>query len=693
MPDYAPYDSAKQALGTLSAALFPDPNKVAAAGYAGAEQRLAMLKGNTEIGQQNANSAFLTRLPGSSGLTWVVPPNSPQGAGPVLAPAANLPMSGGGFYGGSPGGGAPPPTSAPAAPPTLSQTVAPGPGQAPPPQTMSVEDAANLVSPGTSPNPQGVGTATTPSPQSSPAPNSGAPSAPNTTGSDGSVPNNDAGAAIIHPGSLQAPGGGVKQAPPAQADGSPAQPAFNPTLVAGLAAAAGINPAALNSTLGSYIAQAKAAGVLDRPTADYYSTAFGNNQPMASSTSITTTGMNNATTLAQTGMQEAGATTRTGMTNTTNVQMEGMRQAGETGRTGMTIEGQKYAAGNLPFKYQPGGPGTPILTTTTADAEARHLQPYDPTTDAAARVPTKVQIGGPTAPPTLVPAVEAAGKTAYEPQVREQATQPVPVVDTQTNQPGVISYNDYINAPAGRYVPAPKELSPTEAVQRQSLYDEAVAQAFPGVSNNIVGVRNETAHLNPADELQFTTLANQKMVTGEAGVKGNALAAGQAALKELQDRGVIRKSIDRQARLQLYNDHVISQPTDKGGTISYYQVPTLTKEPEAPPPLSTTVISGGAGTATGTKTAPAPTDTSTASTGGVNLGSIFTSSPFGGSGARAAPATSPVPTPTAPPAGAVMPAPPGTQDGQTITGNNGRQLVARGGYFFPVASQPAIQGR
>ena len=651
MPDYAPYDSAKTALGTLSAALFPDPSKVASAGYYGAEQRLAMLKGNTEIGQQNANSAFLTRLPGSSGLTWVVPPNSPQGAGPVLAPAANLPMQGGGFYGGSPGGGAPPPAPAPAAPPTLSQTVAP----------EQLSEAVNA-------NPNGPTTASPPT-QSSPAPNSGAPAAPNTTGSDGSVPNNDAAAAVIHPGSLQAPGGGVKQAPPAQADGSPAQPAFNPTLVAGLAAAAGINPAALNSTLGSYIAQAKAGGVLDRPTADYYSSAFGNATPMTSSTEITTTGM-----------KEAGATQRTGMA-----------EAGATQRTGMTIEGQKYAAANLPFKYQPGGPGTPILTTTTADAEARHLQPYDPATDAAARVPTKVQIGGPTAPPTLVPAVEAAGKTAYEPQVREQATQPVPVVDTQTNQPGVITYDDYMKAPPGRYVPAPKDLSPTEAVQRQALYDQAVAEAFPGIPQAKPGFapRNETAHLSPADELQMTALANQLMVTGPAGVRGNAKAAGQAALSQLQNQGLIRKSVNRNAQLELYNQHVISQPTDKGGVINYYQVPTLAQEPE-PPPLSATVTTPS--TTAPTATAPPAPNTSTASTGGVNLGSIFTSSPFGGRGsASAAPAPAPAPQASMP-AGAVA-ALPGYPDGAVVPGNKGTNLVVRGGYGYPAPPQPTIQGR
>src|SRR5262245_36060243 len=86
-----------QNLSTLGNALFPDPSKAAHAYYYGTEARKAQIETNKLIDQQNWRNRLMQGQP-AFGLA---PPASPTwtqpdlpGAAPIVAPPANLPMTG-----------------------------------------------------------------------------------------------------------------------------------------------------------------------------------------------------------------------------------------------------------------------------------------------------------------------------------------------------------------------------------------------------------------------------------------------------------------------------------------------------------------------------------------------------------------------------------------------------------------------
>jgi hypothetical protein len=661
---YTPFANTDQGLVTLGKALFPDPAVIAQTGYYGAAQREKMLSGNKIMGEQALTNNWIHRLDPRNTVHFVrAPSGSPVGAPPIPATDEGTPMVGGGTYGASPGAyGAPPPASAPSLSATITQ----------PPSGAAVSDYMN-----THPNPA---TSATPPAQSSPAPNSGAPPAPNTTGSDGSVPNNDAGSAVIHAGTFQAPGGGVKMAPPAQADGSPAPLAFNPTLISALGAAGGINPSALNSTMASYVErEGRQSGVIDAHTADRLSSAFGNTTPLTSTTQVQT----NAATVAG------------------GIKQVELQQAGENQRKQMDIAAAVAAARAVPFKYQPGGPGTQVITTTTGKAVDEGLQPFDQASDTAARALVNVQTNGPASPPTSMRQGDVKpGTPVFNQNVYDTATKPISVVDAATKQPATIRYQDYLDAPPGKYIynPASKEISPLEALQRKSVYNKVVQDAFPGIPQSRASQlgyaqRNEKAVLNPADDVTYTELANQYYTYGPAGVRGDPYAAGQMALKELQQKGVIRRSVDREAHTDIYNPHIVEYQTDKG-PVQYFRIPSLQEEAE---PLKNTVAPTTSAPAT---SAPAATPAAPASSGASEnpgfLSTLFTN-PFnfkGTGGAPAPTAAAPAPAPQAAgatPAGALM-AVPNAVENQTGTTRDGTRFIVHGGFAYPVA-QPAMQGR
>lgn len=174
-----------QNLNTLGAALFPDPSKEASAYYYGTKSRESLLNSNQLIGQGNYRNRYGMLIegmdPGSP--TWQQATDLP-GAPPVLAPPTNLPRAGGA--------------------PSLAQMAA---GMTPG-QAAAVIPAA--VAPLTQGTPQPVG-----------QPSAVSPPAPQTTTSNGQVPQNDPVSGVLHPASLNTTGVPV-QASPAQANGSPA---------------------------------------------------------------------------------------------------------------------------------------------------------------------------------------------------------------------------------------------------------------------------------------------------------------------------------------------------------------------------------------------------------------------------------------------------------------------------------------
>jgi hypothetical protein len=286
------------------------------------------------------------------------------------------------------------------------------------------------------------------------------------------------------------------------------------------------------------------------------------------------------------------------------------------------------------------------------------------------------------------------GTPVFNQNVYDTATKPISVVDTATKQPATIRYQDYLDAPPGKYIynPASKEISPKEALDRKTVYNKVVQDAFPGIPQSRASQlgyaqRNEKAVLNPADDVTYTERANNLYTYGPVGVRGDPYAAGQMALKQLQQEGIIRKSVDREAHTDIYNPHIVEYQTEKG-PVQYFRIPSLQEEAE---PLKNTVAPTTSAPAT---SAPAATPAAPASSGASEnpgfLSTLFTN-PFnfkGTGGASAPTAAAPAPTPQAAgamPAGALM-AVPNAVENQTGTTRDGTRFVVHGGYAFPVAS-------
>jgi hypothetical protein len=292
---YSPVGDWNQGFSNLGAALFPNPAAVAQAGYYGAERRLSLLKGNAAMDEQAAKNWQEVYTPGT-GVTappqrqFIHPQGSPADAPAVLADPPTLPIV----------GQTPPLSSTVAGPPAAAPS---GNGVPPPTPTIPPAQLADTIT--NSSLTQGK-----PPASSSPAPNSAVPPAPNTTGSDGSVPGNDASSAVIHPGTLQQSGGGVKMAPPAQANGSPAAPAFNPQLIAWNLARSGLDHNAVNAQLSAYVVTAMKQGIIDKVTGDNALSAFQATGPLQADVTVRGQDVEAGTRRAVTSMEQAGANQR-----------------------------------------------------------------------------------------------------------------------------------------------------------------------------------------------------------------------------------------------------------------------------------------------------------------------------------------------------------------------------------------------
>jgi len=196
---------------------------------AGAAAREALLKGDASISERNA-AILLARSLQQQDLTGApVMPQQPTyrqsgvvGGAPIMEQPDGLTTS----------------TGQPTPPPLQAQQPQPG-------------FLARIFGAGaTQPTP----------PASSPSPNAGAPPAPNTTASDGSVPANSA----PPDRTFNTTGGGQHYAPAANPDGSPRPPALNLGTYLGLAALAGQNPqmAQLTRSLLWQLSHAKSAPFL-----------------------------------------------------------------------------------------------------------------------------------------------------------------------------------------------------------------------------------------------------------------------------------------------------------------------------------------------------------------------------------------------------------------------------------------------
>lgn len=192
-------ESWDQGLGTLASGLFPDPNKIAQAGLAGAQQRKVGIETDQLLEQAKHRQALVD-----------LAHTGPNPLGPDLSTTLTT--------------GTPPPVSQPTA-----------------------------VSP----------------------------AAPNTTGSDGSVPGNQPGEGVIKPGSFLPPGGagGAFQSGPAASNGSHA-PVLGLAELTALHLQAGYSPDAAARTAQSMVDDWRQRGVISEATYRRMQSSSGNAVPL-----------------------------------------------------------------------------------------------------------------------------------------------------------------------------------------------------------------------------------------------------------------------------------------------------------------------------------------------------------------------------------------------------------------------------
>jgi hypothetical protein len=240
------WDNGLNAGATGLAGLF-DQSKAAQAGLYGAETGKTILEAQKLRYQQGKMEGLEGDLAGVFGPSGAAP-LSAQPVAPTAPVAAPAP--------------APPMAVAPTAPSPLATTVAPDPwGGAPTPDPVS-------------------GPTTAPAPAVTPTPTAGA-------------------------GFIQAPGGGVKQAPPAQANGSAAPPVDLSRIVIH-AIQGGAAPEQIAHMAGAILNGMVLSGRLDRPTANAMMASMG-------APSAYVADVNSRTQITTTGMTQAGETQRTGM--------------------------------------------------------------------------------------------------------------------------------------------------------------------------------------------------------------------------------------------------------------------------------------------------------------------------------------------------------------------------------------------
>jgi hypothetical protein len=693
--NYTPYGNLKDDIGSLGSALFPDPVKVLQARYLGTEARakqVEILKGQQQLNE----GPYIMGLTPHSGVapatpTYYHPPGGNPDDPPILAPSAGI-------------------TMAPGQTPSLGQTVTQPPAQAMPPP-IPTQTLVDVATQGVHPIPAGVGTAGTPPPQASPAPGSGAPPAPTGTASDGSTPNNDPLSATMHPGTLWAPNnGGKKYAPPAQSDGSPAPLAFNPNLYMAHMLQAGYTAEQAKAGLASYVMQFQRDGAIDEHTATLAMAAAGNTAPLTAQTQITTTGMNNATTLAQQRMV-TGETAREfnlGDVLTTDTpggqpvhtarqDSFGKPAYDATYNTGFHREVLAQPTPGGPVQYGEAGttaPGTPVYSPTHETERGKVVE----TTDASGK---KILTRG----TDLV-----SGTPGFTSRGEELGTTPVLVIDPANNNSlKTVSAADFAK---GNYVRAPANIPPDQAGAAQDNLDQAMARRFPPPP---VSVKDQAwlspARANGADNARLVALQTQLYQTSpEGGVRGNWRGAADAAITQAQQEGWMpteQEASENRAHFigtgALSKDHTFQTQDPQGKTTNtFYLLPK--KEPGSPAskqPLSSAIVGTGPGTGTRpapavTAPAPATSPPPTDSNPGF-LSTLFTN-PFNFKGvgsATAAPAPAPTPTP-APggqlPPGAIGVAPSGVPDGSTATSSRGVRGTVRGGFIYP-AETSSIQGR
>ena len=270
MPDFtapgpdAGLSSLANGLNSLAGGLFPDPSKVAQAGYYGAETYRARTQAQILQDQLAAQAALPGQINRTFGASEAAPPQAP----PV----------------------APTPT----------------------PQSHGLATwFTNLFTPGGDAS-NAAGTTAPQPPVASPAPDAGAPPGPNITGTNGKpIPQDDA-AGPIHPASVLPPGNAQIQGGPAAANGSPATLALAQLYAVALRAN-GNNAEAAKGQLAAGITSMMAHNMLTHDQARDALAGLGINGMYESDQANVRSFHADQTRITTEGMSQAGQTQREGM--------------------------------------------------------------------------------------------------------------------------------------------------------------------------------------------------------------------------------------------------------------------------------------------------------------------------------------------------------------------------------------------
>jgi hypothetical protein len=444
-----------QGLNSLSGSLFPDPSRVAMAGYYGAEMRNAQIQGLNTTDQMAARHRVLQAADPSNQPGPLQYQQNPNNLPPTIQdtpPTNNPPLP----------NVAQPGPGVPGNVPTLGQTMAPGaPPQAPPPQSPTAPPPQAPGPPGPPQAPPGPpGTPGPPGPpQAPPGPPAALPGAPGPPTAPGAGPPASPLSAILQASGNQVigvgPQGGaiIKPAmsPQQAADATPALMDAHPTMTQGPAPpmstpapGSGAPPAPNNVGSNGSV-----------PAGDAVSGTFlqGSITPAGGGLKTTGPAMPNgaparpAMTLSQmvAGAAAAGmdagqakllgqayidALYQKGMIdqNTyhhmmgtmdpsiinadtaaqTNITTTGMQQAGETQRTGLTQAGETQRTGMAPvFVASPSDPTQGSYVPTSQLQRPGGMPAYNPTAVPSAVAPVTTQPGGPGGPTFSQPTFQA----------------------------------------------------------------------------------------------------------------------------------------------------------------------------------------------------------------------------------------------------------------------------------------------
>jgi hypothetical protein len=710
MPQFSSDPTWDQGLSTLAQGLFPNPAGIAQGAYYGAEARRAGMQASEIQRKMQAQDALPAQLadlfgggagagtnapatpPVASALT-PPPPPPPSGtpmptSGAVAFPniplpgmTAPMPPAPGALSNGpqasvatpTPVNDSAPPV--PQLPPGQSYSVGLPYASGPPPQPGAAPAAmppgqpgglssgqmnlSGLLSSYLSPGSPFMGG---PAPLQSP-PSSISPPAPNTTGSDGSVPHPDPSAALMHPGTLQDPGGGVKYAPPASANGAPAPTLVNLGSLIALAARTGMDPGLVKSMVGTAVESMVRQGVLDKPTADRILTAGGEVGSYLSTQSGQLTA-------------EQAANYRAGLP-----------VAEQARQFNLTPQNQIDPVTHLP------------VTTTRANVIAAAgtnapFSPYDDTLIRQQALPATVQ--GPNGQPVIVPQGQSYGRTP----VNAAMQTPVTVLNTDGTtrtvttgeaiqqglqvapkdmetftaaraaaianayQSGNTSLGDQLarSAQAGLSQTAPvKTGTPAADIETWNhILDSEVQKAFPvPQAPTGSGLNTDPSVLNTNARNAVMARAQQLGLTGNQAQRASPTRAVDDAITQMQSEGLLPANADRATHWWQHVDpfHALPHRVTIGGK-SFYGIDLQT-----PPPAGTP----------GTNAPPQ-------NTAPTNNPPVLTTRPGTNTPINTVPQQTP-PIAAQARSGSVIStsAPPGAREGQKVYGSNGQVGIVRGG--------------